>query len=136
MRVHTVYSFNVINLINGDNNYIYYSPPQGRIFSRNDDALSWGWKEFIRREVSLNFFSSFKLKKKIFFNLFKTLLKPNGGFLFDGNKALVELECKNFKTVIEETVQLPQLSPSHPFPMVHTSPFSVGGFAWQVRSFF
>jgi len=114
VRVHTVYSFNVINLINGDNNYIYYSPPEGRIFSRNDDALSWGWKEFIRRE---------------------TLLKPNGGFLFDGNKALVELECKNFKTVIEETVQLPQLSPSHPFPMVHTSPFSVGGFAWQIRVF-
>ena len=62
----------------------------------------------------------------------QTLLKPNGGFLFDGNKALVELECKCYKTIIEETVQLPTLSTNYPFPMVHTSPFSVGGFAWQV----
>ena len=53
VRVHTVYSFNVVNLVNCQNNYTYYSPQSGRVFSRNDDALSWGWKEFIRREVCL-----------------------------------------------------------------------------------
>ncbi|XP_076822448.1 uncharacterized protein LOC143468872 isoform X1 [Clavelina lepadiformis] len=114
VRVHTVYSFNVVNLVNYQNNYTYHSPPTGRVFSRDDDALSWGWKEFIRRE---------------------TLLKPNGGFFFDGNKVLVELECKAYKTVFEENVELPKVGQENPYPMVHTSPFSVGGFAWQIRIF-
>lgn len=52
--------------------------------------------------------------------------------MFDGNKVLVELECKSYKTVFEEPVQLPKITQENPFPMIHTSPFSVGGFAWQV----
>lgn len=59
-------------------------------------------------------------------------MKPNGGFLFDGNKILVELECKSYKTIFEEVVELPPQMPDIEFPMLHTSPFSVGGFAWQV----
>jgi len=64
--------------------------------------------------------------------LHQTLLKPNGGFIFDGNKALLELECKSYKVVFEESVKLPEVTEENPFPTIHTSPFSVGGFAWQV----
>ena len=45
---------------------------------------------------------------------------------------LVELECKTYKTVYEERIELPKVCPENPYPMIHTSPFSVGGFAWQV----
>lgn len=67
------------------------------------------------------------------FSPLQTLLKPSGGFLFDGNKVLIDLECKNFKTSFEEEIVLPTVTSEMPFPVIHTSPFSVGGFAWQVR---
>nr|XP_039274346.1 uncharacterized protein LOC120348292 [Styela clava] len=114
VKVHTAYSFTVINAVNYQNNYTCHSPTGGRVFCRDDDSLSWGWKEFIRKE---------------------TLLKPSGGFLYDGNKVLIDLECKNFKTLFEEEIMLPSITNEMPYPVIHTSPFSVGGFAWQIRIF-
>jgi len=87
------------------------SPLEGRKFEGKEEKLSWGWKEFARKD---------------------RICESNRGYIFDMNKILIELEIKNVRIFYEEEIQLPLINPSNPFIIMESNQFSLGGFAWRL----
>ena len=62
-----------MNLKNPKATVRHESPREGRKFQLKDDTLSWGWKEFARKD---------------------RICQNDRGYIFDINKIQVELEIK------------------------------------------
>ena len=67
------YAFSIMNLKNPKATVRHESPREGRKFQLKDDTLSWGWKEFARKD---------------------RICQNDRGYIFDLNKIQVELEIK------------------------------------------
>ena len=128
LSVKLKYSFTVIHPSQQENKHFSLNGPlNGRTFSRNQNTLSWGWKQFFPRR----FLAYSSPDDEIDFNPDQC----KGDFMIDGHKILLQVEIKEVITKSEQVVSIPEISAEYAHPSVQTRPISYAGFAWQIRAF-
>ena len=143
LNVQLNYSFTLLHPSQKEKDHFSVKGPEsGRIFSREKNTLSWGWKQFIPISfLTRDFFNHSMVENNnddtdVEHDQQKSQHeKTNSGFIFDQHKILIQIEIYNILTWSDQNILVPEIKKEYPYPSISANPISYAGFAWQIRAF-